>query len=461
MRQHIDRFLRLVARLAMAVWFRDVQAIGIDRVPASGPLLIVASHFNGVLDPALVAATTPRVPRFLGAASFWRNPVIGPLLDLVGAIPVHRRQEGRTEQNARVFEACYRALAAGEVVALFPEGHTHDQPGVTPLRTGAARIALGARQDGAKGLVIVPIGLIYSAKTRPRSRALVRVGAPVDLDAEIDAYVDAGASASPENKLAVRRLTDELQRRLSDAALNHDDADLALVASQAAAVVLRPTGAPHHWEPSLDMLERCTRAIVAAPPARQLAVVRAFVHYHDALALLGLRDADVVVGDLTPAVLRWQLGQLVAVGALLPAAAVGGVVNAPGVGLVWAAGRLPWNASMRGTGRLLAGLAGLPASWMALRWQLGRRGVPQAGLAAALAGPGCGLVALGLVERLRALRSARESVRRLREHEAVVPALHAERGTLVEAVVAAVEAAGDAGAVGAPAGWPDAPGTGS
>jgi 1-acyl-sn-glycerol-3-phosphate acyltransferase len=449
MRAEIDRFLRLLARTAMAVWFRDVQAVGLERVPPAGPVLIVASHFNGLLDPVLVAATTARVPRFLGAASFWRNPLLGRLLDLTGALPVYRRrQEGRTENNRSVFEACYGALASGEVVALFPEGITHDEPGLAPLRTGAARIALGGRQGGAAGLRIVPIGLVYSAKTRPRSRALVRVGAPIDLDAWVEEHVGPGADHGPDNVEAVRRLTDEIQRRLADAALDYDNADLALVAGRAAAVALRPAGAPRDWEPSLDDLERCARAIVAAPPAHQLAVIRAFVPYLDALALLGLGDEDVVAGDLTPAAVRWQVGQLAAVGVLVPAAAVGAAVNAPGLGLVWAAGTLRWSVPMRATGRLLAGVAGFPLSWVLLRWGLGHRRIAHPTLATLLAGPGCGLVALALAERLRALGSARVSVDRLREHSAVLPALHAERVALLEAVVAAVEAAGEPGAAG-------------
>lgn len=448
MRRQIDRLLKLVARLAMAAWFRDVQVVGAGRVPATGPVLIVASHFNGLLDPALVVATTPRMPRFLGASSFWRNPFLARLLDLTGTLPVNRREEGATGANVSVFEACHQALALGDVVALFPEGVTHDEPRLVELRTGAARIALGAREAGARGLKIVPIGLVYSAKTRPRSRALVRVGVPIDLDADLDALVGSGQAATAGNSEAVRRLTQELQRRLADAALDYDDADLALVAGHAAAIALRPPGTAREWEPDLDDLERCGRAIVAAPPERQLDVIRAFVPYHDALALLNVADADLVAGDLTPAAVRWQIGRLAAVAMLLPAAAVGGAVNGPAVGLIWTAGRLPYSTAMRGTARLLAGLVGLPATWLVLRWDLGRHRVPHPTAATVLAGPGCGVIALGLIQRLRALGSARESFVRLRRHAAVVPALHAERAELVAAVAAAVESAGDGGAAG-------------
>jgi glycerol-3-phosphate O-acyltransferase / dihydroxyacetone phosphate acyltransferase len=399
----------------------------------------VASHFNGMLDPVLVAQASPRMPRFLAKAGFWRIPVARWLLELVGALPVRRADEGSTQANAQVFEACSRALAEGQMIALFPEGITHDEPRVARLRTGAARIALGARRSGAAGLRIVPVGLVYTAKQRPRSRALVRVGDPIDLDAWVAAR---GGRAGEEDVAAVRDLTAELQRRLADAALDYEDADVALAAAHAARIALRPAGARRRWEPPIDEIERCARAITAAPAERQVAVVEALALYLDELSLLGIDDADLVAGDLTPAAVRWQLGRLTGVALATPAAAVGLSVNGPAVGAIWAAKHLPVSPPMRATARLLTGLVLLPTSWAVLRWRLGRRTtLREPTLLTLLAGPGCGLVALGLVERLRALRSARASLSALREHNTVVPTLEAARRAVVEAVQAALDGA--------------------
>jgi hypothetical protein len=220
------------------------------------------------------------------------------------------------------------------------------------------------------------------------------------------------------------------------------DADTALITSQAAAVALRPVGAPLGWEPSLDDLERCAHALAGAPGDALLDVIRAFLPYHDALTMLGLSDAQVVAGDLTPAVLRRGVRRLAVHGAALPLGAVGFAVNGPAAGLVWAAGRLRVSAPMRGTARLLTGLAALLATWTWLRHVLARRGWRAPSLSTLAAGPGCGLVALGLAERLRALRSARVSVARLREHATVVPTLTAQRAALTAAVRAALARAG-------------------
>jgi glycerol-3-phosphate O-acyltransferase/dihydroxyacetone phosphate acyltransferase len=74
-------------------------------------------------------------------------------------------------------------LAGKALVALFPEGISHDESMLQPLKTGAARIALGtAVHDGVPGVVAVAVGLTYDAKARFRSRALVRVGEALEID---------------------------------------------------------------------------------------------------------------------------------------------------------------------------------------------------------------------------------------------------------------------------------------
>jgi glycerol-3-phosphate O-acyltransferase / dihydroxyacetone phosphate acyltransferase len=430
---------RNIARAATGVWFRDIEVVGRDRLPDEGPALLVGSHFNGLLDPALVAAVTTRFPRFLAASVFWRNPVFARLLDSAGALPVYRSQEGSTERNTEIFEACYRALCDGTSVALFPEGTTHDAPRIAGVRTGAARIALGARDRGARGIRIVPVGLIYTSKAQPRSRALVRVGEPIDLDRDLAALAGPDADESSE----VKALTAEIHRRLADAALDYEDADVGLAAAYAGAIALRPAGASRHWQPSLDAVERCARALTAAAPELQREVVEAFMLYHDSLTLLGVRDEHLVAGDLTPGAVRLRIGGLLAVATGVPVAAVGATVNGPALGLVWAAGKLMRSAPMRGTARIMTGLVALPLTWILVRMGLSRRGLKEPTLAAAAVGPGAGLVAVSLIERARALRSARESAERLREQPHIVPILWAERGVLVDAVARALDAVGE------------------
>ena len=80
-------------------------------------------------------------------------------------------------------------------MAIFPEGISHDEASLQPLRTGAARIALEAADDGTEDVVTLAVGLVYDAKARFRSRALVRVGQPIPV----------AGGPTPTRRTAMRR----------------------------------------------------------------------------------------------------------------------------------------------------------------------------------------------------------------------------------------------------------------
>lgn len=105
-------------------------------LPESGPALVVANHVSG-LDPLLLIAASRRPLRFIIAAEQYHRFGFHWLFRAAGCIPVDRR--GRPE---RAFREALKALAAGEVVALFPHGTIHlDSEPPRPLKRGVARLA--------------------------------------------------------------------------------------------------------------------------------------------------------------------------------------------------------------------------------------------------------------------------------------------------------------------------------
>lgn len=192
---------RLIARAMVRVFFRGVDIDGAARVPQTGPLLVVANHTNGLVDGLLLLSDFPRFPRFLGKATLFRILPLRPLLRLAGVVPVHRAQDGggAAGNNDAAFRTCRAVLRGGGIVAIFPEGISHDESTLQPLKTGAARIAIGAMEEGAHGLAVVPLALVYDAKARFRSRALVRVGEPFAVEGDdaraVTAMIDDRMSA--------------------------------------------------------------------------------------------------------------------------------------------------------------------------------------------------------------------------------------------------------------------------
>jgi 1-acyl-sn-glycerol-3-phosphate acyltransferase len=176
--------IRSCWRAALSVFFSSIEIEGIERVPTSGTILLVPNHVNAFIDAMIVATTLDRPVTLTAKSTLFDVALLRPFLRMAGVIPLHRRQDvgqgAEPARNAGSLAACRRRLAGGGAVCIFPEGVSHSEPHLRPIRTGAARIALEAAAEGTP-VSIVPVGLHYEAKERFRSAARVRFGEPVDV----------------------------------------------------------------------------------------------------------------------------------------------------------------------------------------------------------------------------------------------------------------------------------------
>ena len=174
------RLVRGFVRLLLWLFYRRVDVVGAERIPSRGPLIMVANHHNSLVDPMLIMGTFPRRITAVAKAPLFRHPLIGPFLRAVGALPVHRREEAGDDprKNEALFATAIAHLRAGGAVLIFPEGRSQPVPTLLPLRTGAARLLLGAEADGGgHGVTLLPIGLVFQTPGTFRvASALVAVG---------------------------------------------------------------------------------------------------------------------------------------------------------------------------------------------------------------------------------------------------------------------------------------------
>jgi len=361
----VDRLIRMAARLAVGVFFREVEVIGADRVPDRGPVLFVANHVNSLVDPTLLLARLPRRARFLAKSTLWKNPFVSPFLVLAGAIPVYRHQDQGvdTTRNVETFDRCHQALATGGCIALFPEGMSHDEPRLQPLRTGVARIALEAEQrHGPLGLRIVPVGLIFDDKNTFRSRALVLVGeelAPIE-----------GAGEGPAAD-AVRRLTQRVADGLVEVTPNYRSWRDARVVEQAASLFARPLAEDTRRTRLAESfpLEKAFREgleeLKTTDPAAVNALFADIRRYGRLLRVAGLRDEQVAARYSSPLIARYLFRTTLTLLVWLPMAVVGTVIHWLPYRLVAeVARRAAPTPDTRATYKLFSSIFLFPSTWL-------------------------------------------------------------------------------------------------
>lgn len=209
---------RWFARGLVRFYYPRIEVEGAERLPLHGPLLLVANHPNSLIDPVLLGVAARRPVRLLAKAPLFNNPLLGPALRLTGMIPAYRGADDpkAVKRNLDSLAAAAKALAAGDVIGIFPEGKTHDAPRLAQVKSGAARLALQAVAAGAKDLRVVTVALNYERKEKFRSAVWIRIGDPVYVDEWL-------ADHAGDEHAAMRALTPELDHRLRRDLIDLDD----------------------------------------------------------------------------------------------------------------------------------------------------------------------------------------------------------------------------------------------
>lgn len=361
-RRGIDRFLTVVARLVLEGFFRGFETVGRDRIPHGRPVLLVANHFNGFVDPVALCLVLGRLPRFLAKATLWKVVWARPFLALAGLIPLYRPEDRQGMSNDSAFAACHEALRRGAWVGIFPEGTTHDDPHLSKVRTGAARIALGARANGVRGIAIVPVGLTFEDRLALRSRVVAQVGEPIDVDQNLAAFVGTGEPEGEDNSEAVRRLTAAITDALKDVSPDYPHIRERKVAELAAEIALRTPADP----PRVAMGKVCAlaRDIWRIPFDRRRRVWDVVARYTLDLTMAGVADDQLVRGIRSGRPWRRLVGMAVALVPALPFVLLGTVVNAIPYQLTKRAGVSPEAPVSKGTVRVLVALASFSVTWI-------------------------------------------------------------------------------------------------
>lgn len=386
-------FPRFAARVSAWLFYR-VDLIG--TVPSNGPVLLLPNHPNSLLDPALVWAKAGRDVRFLAKSTLFDGPM-RPVLVGAGAIPVYRRIDDGVDvsKNTETFAAVSAALADGDAVCLFPEGITHSTGRLETLRTGAARMAIGAERTGTR-VALVPVGINLERKTAFRSRVTMVFGTPFSC-------ADLVGQAESDFSGAVRALTDRIATNIRRLLIETDPKRDASTVERIEQIYASARGLDD--DPQQRLARRQAIAIGierlrAASPERLEAVLLRVRQYDDRLKRFGLRDKHLDWQVTSAGAIRFAARELLIAIGLVPLCIAGLVVFFVPYWLTgMVAKRTAPERAMLATAQLIGGTL-IYALWLTLfvvaAWRLGGT---DAAIAMGVAIPVLAVASLFAIER--------------------------------------------------------------
>ena len=442
-------FLRIVTR----VFFRQIEVVGLEHVPVTGPVLFAGNHPNSLIDPILIITTCQRKVHCAAKDALFKGRLMRAVLRGLGAVPIKRRDDhdGTPRQlsagaappvereastkvdNDAAFDAMFAVLGDGGAIGMFPEGLSHDEAHLSRLKTGAARLALGGTHRTHLPITIVPCGLTFIHPKRFRSRVLVQFGSPVVVD-------ETRANTADE----VRTVTGEIDGALRRLTINAPDWDTVRALD-----VVRRLYQPQEIsiEERVELARRFNAyysAVADDPRVKKL--MRRVRAYQDKLDELGITDRELARDLSKREIFARVLKQVILVVFWLPLTAPGAPLHLPPLVFArLASGRLTPRKDVVATTKLMIGMLLVLAAYLAtisiLWW---KSGVAAAVLAAIIL-PLSGWATLRVLDRLRLVRRGLGALFRRLRFRREVRALRAAREALVGDVISVVTAVKPAG----------------
>lgn len=185
-------------RLAAAPYFR-LRVRGAERLPGSGPAIVVAPH-RSWLDPPCVGAACGRAVHFLIVDKVYEKRWATWFYRRMGSIPVTQTGHG----SIAALRGALRKLRDGSVVGVFPEGRVVAAGEEAPVHPGAALLALRS------GAPVVPLGIAGTERAWPKGR---RVPRPRSIRVVVGDPIE---PPPPEGREALASLLARIERRLRE-----------------------------------------------------------------------------------------------------------------------------------------------------------------------------------------------------------------------------------------------------
>ncbi|KRE94474.1 glycerol acyltransferase [Frateuria sp. Soil773] len=176
--------MRFVTWVLVNTLYR-VRVDGMQHLPEEGPALLVCNHVS-FMDPLLLMANLRRPARFVMYYRIFNIPLLKFVFRTARAIPIAGQKEDPAVLQ-RAYDEVDAALAAGELVCIFPEGALTRDGAIAPFRPGMLRIL------ERRPVPVVPMALrgLWGSVWSRRDSMLGRARLPRRFRARVELVVDA------------------------------------------------------------------------------------------------------------------------------------------------------------------------------------------------------------------------------------------------------------------------------
>ena len=274
-------------RSIIRLYFREIERIGTPPPADTRGRVFVSNHHNALIDPVLVLTDTECEISPIAKSTLWNVPGLRWLLDRAGAVPIVRKKDTPNKSaadNEATFEKIATHLAGGGNILIFPEGTSHSEPQLAPLRTGAARMLVAAETRDGAPQTFQAVALEFDARDDFRSRCLVLWGPVRELS-------EVGGTGEERVVRITAQMDDDLRELLVEGA-THDERRLI---ARIAEMLANDSGDASlaGWNTIGRQVEAAGKALRGLTPDL-VELVQAKVNaYYAELAVYGLTDAQI------------------------------------------------------------------------------------------------------------------------------------------------------------------------
>jgi hypothetical protein len=276
-------------RQIIRLYFREIERVGEPPGGDTRGRLFVSNHHNALIDPILVLTDAACEISPIAKSTLWSIPGLRWLLDRAGAVPIVRRKDTPDKDasaNDATFDKIAAHLAGGGNILIFPEGTSHSEPHLAPLRTGAARMLVAAAKRAGTAPTFQAVALEFDARDDFRSRCLVLWGPVREL-----------AAVDGDGEQRVRAITAQMDEDLRELLVEGETHDERLLVARVAEMLANDAGDASlaGWSSLGRQVELAGTTLRAAAPDRVAEVTAKVTAYYAELARLGLTDAHLAV----------------------------------------------------------------------------------------------------------------------------------------------------------------------